>query len=261
MRAGDVMVAVEGPVVRATIDRPEARNAISEGVVEGLQAAVDRAVETGAKVLVLRGAGGTFCAGADLKLVRRLAGDRAAMGHYVTRLAEVTGRLESGPFASVAVVEGFALAGGCELLLACDMSVATTEARIGDRHLEYGLAPGAGGSVRLVRTLPKARARWLLLTGQMVTGAQAAQWGLVTMAVDPADLDATAEELVGRLAGRSGDALRTVKAMVTAAGPDRTLGDAMAAERDLFLDFMGESRDVKEGLAAFADGRPPEFET
>ncbi len=258
-RAGDVVVAVDGSVVRVTIDRPAARNAINEAVVDGLEAALDVAEASRARVVVLRGAGGTFCAGADLKLVQTLIGDRELMAGYVTRLANVTERLESGPFVSVAVVEGFALAGGCELLLACDISVAADVARIGDRHLEYGLAPGAGGSVRLVRALPKAQARYLLLTGQAITGTQAAEWGLVTLAVPGVDLDTTAERIVGRLASRSGDALRAVKAMVTAAGTERSVNEAMLAEREIFVDFISTSPDVKEGLSAFAEGRPTRF--
>ncbi|MGH8972457.1 MAG: enoyl-CoA hydratase/isomerase family protein [Acidimicrobiia bacterium] len=256
-----VTVAVDGPVVRATIDRPGARNAINQAVVDGLEAALDTAEASGAKVVVLRGAGGTFCAGADLKLVQSLVSDREQMAAYVGRLTTIAERLESGPFVSVAVVEGFALAGGCELLMACDLALSSTEARIGDRHLEFGLAPGAGGSVRLIRALPKARARYLLLTGEAITGAQAADWGLVTLAVPPAQLDATAEVLVGRLPSRSGDALRAVKRMAGAVGTERPVNEAMLAEREIFLDFIATSADVKEGLAAFAEGRAPRFES
>src|SRR5687767_13750953 len=129
-----VTVAVDGPVVRATINRPRARNAINLAVVDGLEAALDTAESSGAKVVVLRGSGGTFCAGADLKLVQALVGDTEQMAAYVGRLANITERLESGPFVSLAVVDGFALAGGCELLLACDLALASDEARIGDRH-------------------------------------------------------------------------------------------------------------------------------
>ncbi len=256
-----VTVAVDGAVVRATIDRPGARNAINQAVVDGLEAALDTAEASGAKVVVLRGAGGTFCAGADLKLVQSLVSDREQMAAYVGRLTTIAERLESGPFVSVAVVEGFALAGGCELLMACDLALSSTEARIGDRHLEFGLAPGAGGSVRLIRALPKARARYLLLTGEAITGAQAADWGLVTLAVPPAQLDATAEVLVGRLPSRSGDALRAVKHMAGAVGTERPVNEAMLAEREIFLDFIATSADVKEGLAAFAEGRAPRFES
>ncbi len=260
-RIGDVTVVVDGPVVRATIDRPGARNAINEAVMDGLEAALDTAEATGAKVVVLRGAGGSFCAGADLKLVQTLVAGRELMAGYVTCLTNLTERLESGPFVSLAVVEGFALAGGCELLMACDLALASTEARIGDRHLEFGLAPGAGGSVRLVRALPKAQARYLLLTGEAITGAQAAEWGLVTMAVPPGELDAAVEAVVARLVRRSGDALRAVKRMAGAVGTERPVNEAMLAEREIFLDFMETSPDVKEGLAAFAEGRTPRFES
>jgi enoyl-CoA hydratase len=260
-RAGDVIVTVDGPVVRAVIDRPRARNAINEGVVDGLEAALETADSSGAKVVVLSGAGGHFCAGADLELVQTIVADGERMADYVTRLADIADRLESGPFVSVAVVEGFALAGGCELLLACDLVLASTEARIGDRHLEFGLAPGAGGSVRLVRTLPKAQARYLLLTGEAITGAEAAAWGLVTRAVPPSDLEAAVGEVVARLASRSGDALRAVKRMAGAVGSERPVNEALLAEREIFLDFMATSLDVKEGLTAFAEGRPPRFQS
>ncbi len=259
-RMGDVLVVADGPVVWATIDRPAARNSLSLSVVEGLEAALANALDRQAKVVVLRGAGGNFCAGADLTVVRPIAGDPVALGRYVDRLVAITERLESGPFVSVAVVEGSALAGGCELLLACDLSLAAADARIGDRHLEYGLAPGAGGSVRLVRALTKARARYLLLTGEAITGTEAAEWGLVTRAVPPEAVEEAAQALVARLSCRSGDALRAVKQMAvqTAEG---TLAEGLRAERRLFLAHMAASTDVKEGLAAFAERRPPEFQS
>lgn len=257
-RVGAVAIAAEGPVVRATIDRPAARNAIDTEVVEGLEAALDLAEAGRAKVLVLRGTGGTFCAGADLKLVLSSVEDPEGLSSYVSRLSAVTERLESGPFVSVSVVEGFALAGGCELLLACDVSIAATDARIGDRHLEYGLAPGAGGSVRLARSLTKARARYLLFSGEAVTGAEAANWGLVTMSVPPEELDAAAALLVERLATRSGDALRAVKRMLVE-GEHLPVGDALVLERQILLTHLAKSADVGEGLQAFVERRPPNF--
>lgn len=248
-----------GAWVRATIARPEARNAIDGDVIEGLEAALDLAEAERARVLVLRGAGGTFCAGADLAYVLDLVDDREALGGYVERLADVLDRLEASPFASVCVIEGYALAGGCEILLACDVSVVSTEAQIGDRHLEYGLLPGAGGSVRLARSLPSARARWLLLSGEMLSGAQAAEWGLVTHAVPPAELDAAADAVVERLSSRSRDALAAVKTMANGLR-DLTFDEAILAERRLFLDHFLESPDGREGLAAFRDRRPPRFD-
>ena len=176
-RTGDVEVDVDGNVARVVIDRPQAKNALSPAVLAGLVAATEVAVDAGCSVLVLRGAGGTLSAGADLTHLESVRHDRAALTGYLTAIGAAVDRLETAPLVTVGVVEEYALAGGCEILLACDLAVVSEEARIGDRHLEYGLLPGAGGSVRLPRALPGALARRLLLTGEMIDGATAARWG------------------------------------------------------------------------------------
>ena len=255
-RVGDVLIREDGPVVRATIDRPEAHNAISPSVVDGLEGAVRRAREVDARVLVIRGAGGTFCAGADLGFVLSTIDQPGAMqgggafASVIRRLNDVLDEIEAAPFASVAIVEGFALAGGCEILLACDVVVADEAARIGDRHLELGLLPGGGGSVRLYRALSPARARWLLLSGEMISGREAAEWGLVTRAVPRGELDGVAEAMVARLATRNGDALAGAKEMI-AAVRDVPVADGLAAEQRIFLDHMGKNEDVRAALARF----------
>ena len=265
-RVGDVVLVEEpgdsgvspgtGVVLRATIDRPEARNAISPSVVDGLEAAVRRARDVDARVLVIRGAGGTFSAGADLAFVLSTIDqpgaieDGGAFASVIRRLNDVLDEIEAAPFASVAVVDGFALAGGCEILLACDVVVADEAARIGDRHLELGLLPGGGGSVRLYRALSPARARWLLLSGEMISGREAAEWGLVTRAVPRGELDALSEAMIARLASRSGDALAGAKEMI-AAVRDVPVADGLAAEQRIFLDHMAKSEDVRAALARF----------
>jgi enoyl-CoA hydratase len=255
-RAGDVVISREGPVVRATIDRPEARNAISPSVVDGLEAAVRRAREVNARVLVIRGAGGTFCAGADLAFVRGTIDQPGAMeddgpfASVILRLNDVLNEIEAAPFASVAVVEGFALAGGCEILLACDVVVADEGARIGDRHLELGLLPGGGGSVRLYRAVSPARARWLLLSGEMISGREAADWGLVTRSVPRAELDEVAQAMIARLASRNGASLAGAKEMI-AAVRDVPVADGLAAEQRIFRDHMEKNDDVRAALARF----------
>jgi enoyl-CoA hydratase/carnithine racemase len=255
-RVGDVVLVEDGAVLRATIDRPEARNAISPSVMEGLEAAVARAREMNAKVLVLRGSARTFCAGADLDFVLSTIDrpgsfeDDGDFGSVIRRLNDVLLEIEAAPFASVAVVEGFALAGGCELLLACDVVVADEAARIGDRHLELGLLPGGGGSVRLHKALTPARARWLLLSGEMISGREAADWGLVTRAVPEDRLDETAEAMIARLASRSADALAGAKEMIDAVR-DIPVPDGILAERKIFYDHMAKSEDVRAALARF----------
>jgi enoyl-CoA hydratase/carnithine racemase len=260
-RVGDVIIAREGPVLRATIDRPEARNAISPSVIEGLEAAVRTARETEVQVLVLRGTGGTFCAGADLDFVLSTIDQPGAMEEggafagFIERLNDVLCEIETAPFASMAVIDGFALAGGCEILLACDVVVADEAARIGDRHLELGLLPGGGGSVRLYKALTPVRARWLLLSGEMISGREAAEWGLVTRAVPGDRLDEEAEAMIARLASRTASALAAAKEMIDAVR-DIPVPEGIAAERRIFLDHMAKNDDVRANLARFL--RPKE---
>jgi enoyl-CoA hydratase len=256
-RVGEVCIRADGHVVHALIDRPEVKNAIDDDVVDGLAAAVDQAEEQRARVLVVRGSGGTFCAGADLGMLDRIRQDPARVEKFMARLGTVLDRIENASFASVAVVEGHAVAGGCELLLACDVVVAATTARIGDRHVEYGLVPAAGGSVRVSRRLPRARANYLLLSGEMLSGDEAARWGLVTVAVPAEQVATVAAGIVARISSRSGTALATVKQMVRVAGR-LPQPEALEQERALFLDHLA-SPDCVRGLAAFRDRRSPEF--
>src|SRR5205085_3478490 len=198
-------------------------------------------------------AAGTFCAGADLEFVRSTIDqpgaldDGGAFASVIRRLNDVLLAIEAAPFASVAVVEGFALAGGCELLLACDVVVADENARLGDRHLELGLLPGAGGSVRLHKALTPARSRWLLLSGEMISGREAAEWGLVTRAVPGDQLDEVAEAMIVRLASRSGDAISGVKEMI-GAGRDVPVPEGIEAERRIFIEHMAKSDGARAAL-------------
>jgi enoyl-CoA hydratase/carnithine racemase len=259
-RVGEVLVTSAAGVIRAVIDRPAQRNAISTGVLAGLEHAVGLATATRAQVLVVSGAGGTFCAGADLRELARLrvdGGEFKSLGTFMERLGAILTALHKGPFVSLAVAEGYAVAGGCEILLACDLSLAATDARIGDRHTEYGLVPAAGGSVNLVRALAPARANYLLFTGELISGREAADWGIVTAAIEPDRLAEATEDLVNRLTSRSHDALVMVKHMIgNATRYERD--DALYRERGLFLRHMA-SADVTEGLAAFRERRIPKF--
>jgi enoyl-CoA hydratase/carnithine racemase len=257
---GDVVIDADADVVWAWLDRPERRNAINLEVVAGLEAAAKLAVSTEAKVLVVRGAGGTFSSGADLDLLADIADDEGTLRAFMKRLGRVLDTLEEGPFVSLAVIEGYALAGGCELLLATDISIASTDARIGDRHAEYGLVPAAGGSVRLSEQLPKPLAGYLLLTGDVIDGRRAAEIGLVSVAVAAAELDEAVMGLVDRLRTRSADSLRAVKQLVIQRRvPGRTA--ALASELEVFLSHVRDSADAREGFEAFRARREPRFRT
>lgn len=256
-RVGDVVIEVDGAVARVRIDRPAAKNALSPNVIGGLTAAVDAAA--GCSVMVLSGTGGTLSAGADLPYLESILGDEAAVTGYIADIGAVLDRIEAAPFVSIAVVGEYALAGGCEMLLACDLSVVAEDARIGDRHLEYGLLPGGGGSVRLPRALPGPLARRLLFTAEMIDGATAAQWGLASHAAPAAELDACVDALVARLARHSGATLARMKRMYRD-GLAVPAPQALAAERAAIVEHLLHSPAAAEGLAAFRSGRAPNFE-
>lgn len=252
-RIGDVLVSINRQVVTAVIDRPEKRNAISYGVIEGIQAAIDTVTERDANVLVLRGAGGNFCAGADLSLVKSMLDDADGLDVYLVRLGEICDRLADGPFVSIAVVTGYALAGGCELMLACDLAVVSEDAQIGDRHLRNSLLPGAGNSVRLMRGVTPARARRLVYTAEMINGRTAEEWGLVSAVYPPDELEAGVRQLVDSVATKSAGALRAAKEMLTAA-EQMPFRDALTTERRIFVDYGTGNETVRSALVAFLGG-------
>jgi enoyl-CoA hydratase/carnithine racemase len=253
-----VALRADDDVLWATIERPHARNAIDLDVVTGLERMVERAAAGEVKVLVLRGAGGTFCSGADLAVVRRLVDDPSALRAFMARLGAVLSALEQAPCVTIAAVEGYAVAGGCELLLASDIVVAANDAWIGDRHVEYGLVPAAGGSVRLPRNVAGAVARYLLLTGDVLNGADAAACGLATFAVDNADLDDEVRRIVDLVRRRGRQTLTMMKAMLA---PNRAQEEpALAAELDRFVEHVVDGTDAVAGLQAFHERVEPRFD-
>ncbi len=250
-RIGDVMVRQTPHVVEATMDRPRVLNALNDAIVSGLEGALDIAEKNDATVLVLRGAGSNFCSGADLKYVATLFDDlERDLFAYIGRLRRICDRLADGPFISLALVEGFALAGGYEILTACDMAVATADASIGDRHLEYALAPGLGATVRVARHLTSKQARYLAFTGEIITGAQAAAWGLVSHAWPAEDFERQSRLLVDRLASRNRFAVQLYKRMILS-GERETFAESMQYEERAFREYQSQHVDARQGVEQF----------
>ncbi len=259
--AAAVSVNVEGKVAQVWLERPQALNALSPDVIDGLLEAVSIATDSGCSVMTVRGRGKALSAGADLHHLRTLLDDPVAIERYIAAIGGAMDAIEQAPFVSVCVVDGYALAGGCELMLACDLVVASQDARIGDRHLEYGLLPGAGGSVRLARAVPPALARRLLLMGEILDGDTAAAWGLVGWSVPAADIEDTVAAIVARLRRHSPTALATMKKLHAAADgvPRHDQRTALDFELATFLHYLNSEPDAREGLDAFAQRRPPKF--
>src|SRR5579859_4511210 len=185
-----VLTTVEGGVATIVLNRPQARNAITVALAAGLGDALRPAAEQ-ARVIVIRGAGGHFCAGGDFGEVSRLrAGGADALRPLFETFVGACELIAELPVPVIAAVEGYAMAGGFELIQSCDIAIARDDALLADNHLNFGMIPGGGGSQRLPRIAGPQRALGLILSGDRLTGAQAQQWGLVYRAVPAAEFEA-----------------------------------------------------------------------
>jgi len=246
----EVLVERHGAVQVIVINRPEARNALNRAVAVGIRDAVDELDATPElRAGVLTGAAGTFSSGMDLKAFLR--GERPSFpGRGLCGITQTPPRKPL-----VGAAEGWALAGGFELLLACDLVVAGASARFGVPEVKRGLLAGAGGAMMLAQRIPRALALEMLLTGDPVDAARAAAIGLVDEVDD--DVDAAVDDLAAILAGRSGVTQRAVKQTVARVLDGATADDdTQAALRDAAL----ASPDYAEGVSAFLERRPPKFE-
>lgn len=250
-----VLARVEDRVGWITLNRPKAYNAISIELAQALeQALVDLAGE--ANVIVVRGAGGNFCVGGDFKELERLrAAGREAMQELFESFARACLVIADLRVPVIAAVEGYAMAGGFELMQACDFAIVRDDARIGDNHSNFGQVPGGGSTQRLPRLVGRQRALGLILTGDHITGAQAADWGLAYRAVGAGDFDQAVAELAERLAGKSPAALARAKKLVYA-GFELPLESGIALEIETVLEHLSEA-DAAEGIERFERRRTP----
>ena len=242
-------------IVQIRLKRPDRLNALGVDMVDALQAAIDNAVAGRARVLLVRGTGRAFCAGADLK-ERRTMDDAARIKHNRAINAAVDA-LGAAPMPTIAVINGLAMGGGCEIALACDLRYAADDAQIGLTEARIGAIPGAGGTQRMPRVIGAARALELMLTGEPVTGKRAEAIGLVNAAVPAAGLDSHVARIAGLIASRSPHGEQTIKRLVHR-GLEAPLAEGLAQER-LALQQILTSLDYAEGLAAFAEKREPRF--
>jgi enoyl-CoA hydratase len=243
---------VDGPVAIITLDRPEARNAVDRPTAEALVDACDRfESEASLSVAVLTGAGGTFCAGADLKAMTEAGTPR------VNRVA-VDGDGPMGPTRRlltkpvIAAVEGHAVAGGLELALWCDLRVAAEDSVFGVFCRRWGVPLIDGGTVRLPRLIGQSRALDLVLTGRAVGAAEALTMGLVNRVVPAGTAFESAIALAGELAALPQGCLRSDRASLYEQW-DLSLDDALAVETGHGLGVL-RSGEAREGAARFADG-------
>lgn len=240
------------------LDGPDTMNSITPVVLASLEGVLDQVEgDSQVRVLVIRGAGAAFSVGMDIDFLGDCFADPAGVFvPFTTRFHALLDRLEALPVPVVAAVNGLARAGGLELLLACDLVVAADSARVADHHIEFGIVPGAGATVRAVRKLGDQRARELLFTGRWFTGAEMVEHGLAIRAVPADRLDDAVADLAGSLSRRSPECLASMKLLVGLAG-DVPQAEALAAERAEFARFHAEVPCSAEGYRAWVEKRDP----
>jgi enoyl-CoA hydratase len=252
--AGGVILSLEGRVATLTVNRPEVRNALDTATVEEFQRALEEARAARCAVLIVTGAGDkAFVSGADVGAIRRRRRDDA--------LASINSRLMSAVEAhdavSIAAINGYALGGGCELALACDLRLAAEEAVFGLPEPSLGIIPGAGGTQRLPRIVGLGRAKEMILAGVRWDARQALAYGLVSQVTPRAELMKTARALADRVLALGPLAVRLAKAALNASQQMPLSAGLLYESTAQAITF--ESRDKEEGTAAFLEKRKPTF--
>jgi enoyl-CoA hydratase len=252
-----LLLGIEDRVATVVINRAEKRNALNAAVRRELLHAVDElGADEGVRVIIITGAGDrAFVAGADItEFAQRTPLEQRA----VMESRRVFDVLAACPKPTIAMVNGVALGGGCELAMACDLRIAGRSARFGQPEIRLGLIPGGGGTQRLPRLVGAGRALRLILGGDVIDAEEALRIGLVDELAEDDALKARTMALARTLAGYSPVAVRLAKAAVAAAW-ETPLGAGLALERELFITAFG-SDDRKEGVQAFLEKRDPVFE-
>jgi enoyl-CoA hydratase len=252
----NLIVETRGAVGLITLNRPKALNALNAALVAELAAALD-AFETDPAVgaIVLTGSEKAFAAGADIKEMKDRGFADVYLADFITKDWERLARCRKPTIAAVA---GYALGGGCEIAMMCDIILAADTAKFGQPEITLGTIPGAGGTQRLTRAVGKAKAMELVLTGRMMDAAEAERAGLVARVLPAAELLAEALKTAEKIASLSRPAVLMAKEAVNQAF-ETGLADGVRFERRLFHATFATA-DQKEGMTAFAEKRPARFQ-
>ena len=239
-----------------TINRPKALNALNMDVLTDLYAAfTEIEADEAVKAVIVTGEGKAFVAGADIAQMSQLNAlggrEMMIMGHKVMNL------IESVEKPVIAAVNGFALGGGCELAMACDIRIASEKAKFAQPEVGLGIIPGFGGTQRLARLVGKGMAKYMIMTAEMISAAEAYRIGLVEKVAAPEELMDEAVKVAKTIASKSPIAIATAKSAINN-GFDMDMKSASKFEIETFTAAFG-SEDKTEGMAAFLEKRAPEF--
>lgn len=244
-------------VVWLTLTRPEARNALSRALnLELHEAVFDLSTDFSVRAIVITGSGDkAFCAGADLKERKGVAAEDTAP--YINAISGAINQVAMARCVTIAAMNGSAYGGGLELALACDFRLLVEGAEVGLTEVRLGIMPGAGGSVRLPRLIGEARAKELILLGRRISAQRAYEIGLVNQVVTPGGLGAAVDAVLKELQGCAPLSVRSAKESIEQAC-HVDMDTALGVERSCY-DQTLYSEDRNEGLAAFAEGRAPNY--
>ncbi|WP_321530355.1 enoyl-CoA hydratase-related protein [uncultured Desulfuromonas sp.] len=258
MTTSNLLVECRDQVAHITINRPDAMNALNPATADELKRTIkelENSVE--AKAVVITGQGPkAFCAGGDVALMRTLGpieARKVALG-----VAELFHTIESSPLVVIAAVNGYALGGGCELAMACDLRLAAEKAQLGQPEINLGILPGWGGTQRLPRLIGVSRAKKLIFTGERITAQQAMEFGLVDEVLPGDELLEAAHALAVTIAGKPQSAIRMIKQSIYH-GMQMDLDRAIQYEAELF-GMCFATKDKQEGMDAFFEKRPPKWQ-
>ncbi|MDY0881808.1 enoyl-CoA hydratase [Dongia soli] len=251
----NILVARDGRVGIITLNRPKALNALCDALIDDLGGALDEfEADEGIGAIILTGSEKAFAAGADIKEMK----DRSFMDVYLSDfITKGWERVASCRKPVIAAVAGFALGGGCEVAMMCDIIIAAENAKFGQPEITLGIIPGAGGTQRLTRALGKAKAMDLVLTGRMMDAAEAERCGLVSRIVPAEKLMEEALAVAGKIASMSLPITLFAKESVNRAF-ETSLAEGLRFERRMFHAAFA-TEDQSEGMSAFAEKRPAQF--
>jgi enoyl-CoA hydratase/carnithine racemase len=238
-----------------TLNRPKVLNAFDEDMLHELLGTIETIEESG-KPLIITGAGRAFCTGGDLKAYLRRLDDQEGLRRYFLLLADVFERIVDYPGVTLAAVNGVAVAGGLELMCACDLAVAAESATFADGHINYGLHPGAGSSVLLGRIIGERRARWLLLSGEFIDAVEAERIGMVNRVVPDLELKQAARSMAAAVARHSRSAVHRTKRLIKS-----DIKNILRVERESLLEHFrdAETRSHLEAFSARSQSGPQDL--
>ncbi len=255
----NILLEVDAAHARITLNRPEKMNPLDWETIKELRAAVTVLnADPDLRTVAITGAGRAFSAGGDMEKYMTLFTNADNFRGFMEDFYALFECMETSSKIYIAVINGVCIAGGLELLLACDLVIASDEARIGDGHLNFGQLPGAGSSVRLWRAVGAIRAKQLMLTGELLSAQEAAAMGLVGRVVPAGQLAEGTEALVRQLHGKTPVGLAGAKKLLNNA-VRFDLENALRAEIALVHRYATTESDAQEGLRAFRDKRKPSY--